>query len=375
MIWLEISVIAILSIYTLIILVSIFVLLFPERETDLSSFIPTKKVSILIPFRNEAQNIMHCLQGISLQDYPLELTELILINDDSTDHSKQLVADFLRNKNISYKLIDLKEHQLSGKKNAIEFGILQSSGSIIVTRDADTFTKNSKWLKAIVFQLQNADLVLVPVILSGSSFIQSFQQFENIAIICMGYAFAKINLPFVCSGANLAYKKESFLKANTYQNNKHIASGDDMFLLQSFIDNGFLISPAKNSNTIVYTNAEESLSSFINQRIRWASKAKNLHLKTAWLMGLLLLLSNLILLFMGISAFFGGINYKFCLFALIYKCIIEFLLLFLGKFMYRQKFNFTYYIPAFIANIFYVPMVSVASIIVKSKWKGRKQGV
>jgi len=43
--------------------------------------------------------------------------------------------------------------------------------------------------------------------------------------------------------------------------------------------------------------------------------------------------------------------------------------------MYRQKFNFTYYIPAFIANIFYVPMVSVASIIVKSKWKGRKQGV
>jgi len=375
MIWLEISVIAILSIYTLIILVSIFVLLFPERETDLSSFIPTKKVSILIPFRNEAQNIMHCLQGISLQDYPLELTELILINDDSTDHSKQLVADFLRNKNISYKLIDLKEHQLSGKKNAIEFGILQSSGSIIVTRDADTFTKNSKWLKAIVFQLQNADLVLVPVILSGSSFIQSFQQFENIAIICMGYAFAKINLPFVCSGANLAYKKESFLKANPYQNNKHIASGDDMFLLQSFIDNGFLISPAKNSNTIVYTNAEESLSSFINQRIRWASKAKNLHLKTAWLMGLLLFLSNLILLFMGISAFFGGINYKFCLFALIYKCIIEFLLLFLGKFMYRQKFNFTYYIPAFIANIFYVPMVSVASIIVKSKWKGRKQGV
>jgi len=300
MIWLEISVIAILSIYTLIILVSIFVLLFPERETDLSSFIPTKKVSILIPFRNEAQNIMHCLQGISLQDYPLELTELILINDDSTDHSKQLVADFLRNKNISYKLIDLKEHQLSGKKNAIEFGILQSSGSIIVTRDADTFTKNSKWLKAIVFQLQNADLVLVPVILSGSSFIQSFQQFENIAIICMGYAFAKINLPFVCSGANLAYKKESFLKANPYQNNKHIASGDDMFLLQSFIDNGFLISPAKNSNTIVYTNAEESLSSFINQRIRWASKAKNLHLKTAWLMGLLLFLSNLILLFMSI---------------------------------------------------------------------------
>ncbi len=375
MIWLETSVIAVLSIYTIIILVSIFVLLFPEKENDLINFIPTEKVSILIPFRNEVQNIILCLKGITLQDYPIELIELILIDDDSTDHSKKLIIDFLRDKNISFKLIELKQHQLTGKKNAIELGVAQSSGSIIITRDADTFTKNSEWLKAIVHQLQYNDLVLAPVILSGSSFVQSFQQFENIAITSMGYAFAKIKLPFVCSGANLAYKKESFLKADPYRTNKHIASGDDMFLLQSFMNNSFSISPTKGNNTIVYTNAEKSLSAFINQRIRWASKAKNLHIKAAWLIGAILFLSNFILLIMGVYAFFGGINYKFCLFALIYKCIIEFLLLFLGRFMYRQKFNFTYYIPAFIANLLYVPTVSMVSIIVKSKWKGRKQGV
>ena len=375
MIWLEASAIAILSGYTIIIFVSIFVLLFSERENDLAGFIPTEKVSILVPFRNEAQNIILCLKGITLQDYPIELLELILIDDDSIDNSKQLVVDFLRDKNISFKIIELKQHNLTGKKNAIEIAVSQSSGSIIITRDADTFTKNSDWLKAIVHQLQNSDLVLAPVILSGSSFIQSFQQFENIAITCMGYAFAKIKLPFVCSGANLAYKKESFLKANPYQNNKQIASGDDMFLLQSFMDKGFSISTTKNSNTIVYTKAEKSVSSFINQRIRWASKAKNLHIKTAWLIGSILFLSSVILVIMGVSAFFGGINYKFCLFALIYKCIIEFLLLFLGRFMYKQKFNFIYYFPAFIANLLYMPMVSVVSIVVKSKWKGRKQGV
>ncbi|MEO8759735.1 MAG: hypothetical protein ABI388_01850, partial [Bacteroidia bacterium] len=66
---------------------------------------------------------------------------------------------------------------------------------------------------------------------------------------------------------------------------------------------------------------------------------------------------------------------KFCLFALIYKCIIEFLLLFLGGIMYRQKINLAYYLPAFVVNLLYVPMVSMASIFVKSKWKGRKQGV
>jgi biofilm PGA synthesis N-glycosyltransferase PgaC len=373
MIWLETVVITILSVYTILIFVTIFTLLFSKKENDLTDFIPTEKISIIIPYRNEVENILQCLEGIFEQDYPTELIEIILVDDNSEDESKQLTVDFINGKNIPYLLIDLKEYNLSGKKNAIESAVSQSSGSIIITRDADTFTSSNLWLKSIVSQFKNSknDLVLAPVILSGNTFVQAFQQFENLAITIIGYAFAKNKLPFVCSGANLAYKKESFLKADPYKNNKHIFSGDDMFLLQSFIKKGFSISTTKKTDTIVYTNAETSIASFLNQRLRWAAKTKNLHIKTAWLIGILLFLTNLMVLITLFLGLFNAANTNFCLFSIIYKCIIDFLLLFLGAIMYKQKSNFVFYLPAFIANLFYMPLVTIASIKVKPNWKGR----
>jgi cellulose synthase/poly-beta-1,6-N-acetylglucosamine synthase-like glycosyltransferase len=374
MIWLETIVISILSLYTILIFVSIFTLLFSKKESDLNEFIPSEKVSVIIPFRNEENNIIKCLGGIIEQDYPAELMEIILVDDNSEDRSKQLAVSFLEGKLISYRLIDLKKQNLSGKKNAIEFAVAKSSKSIVITRDADTFTSNNLWLKTIAFQFKNskADLVLVPVILKVNTFIQAFQKFENIAITSIGYAFAKNKLPFVCSGANLAYKKDSFLKANPYKDNKHIPSGDDMFLLQSFMEEGFSISTTKNTNAVVYTYAEKSLSSFINQRLRWASKTKNLHIKMAWFIGSLLFLTNILVLIIAFLGLFNAVNSNFCLFSIIYKCIIDFLLLFLGAIMYKQKINFSFYIPAFIANLFYVPLITIASISIKPSWKGRK---
>lgn len=377
--WLDILVIIVLSVYTLFIAVPVFVLLFDGRDEKLYlyiyRFIPKEKISIIIPFRNEAGVILNCLKGIVEQDFPKELVEIILVDDNSEDDTMQLAERFLKEKQVTYKLIDLKEKNLSGKKTAIEQAVSIASGSIIITRDADTYTKSNHWLMSIAYHLKNrnADLVIAPVILSGTSFIQTFQQFENIVITCMSYVFTKIKLPFVCSGANLAYKKDSFLKTNPYKENKNIASGDDMFLLQSFMKAQFSISASKNSDMIVYTNSEASFKSFINQRLRWASKAKSLKIKTASGIASLLVATNLLLLIYVIVGLFSGINIGFCLFALLYKCVIDFLLLFLAAIMFKQKPNFVFYLPAFIANLFYVPFITIASIIVKPSWKGRKQ--
>jgi len=375
MTWLDIVVIAVLAVYTIFILIPVFVLLFEKKEdNDLGDFIPKERISIIIPFRNEASIILNCLKGIKGQEFPKELTEIILVDDNSDDNTTQVAESFLKERQVTYKLIDLKEKNLSGKKSAIEQGVYQASGNLIITRDADTYTESNLWLKSIAYYFNNTntDLLLAPVILSGISFIQAFQQFENMAISSIGYAFAKLKLPFVCSGANLAYRKDSFLKANPYKENKHIASGDDMFLLQSFIKEGFSISPAKDKNMIVYTNTETSFKSYINQRLRWASKAKSLNIKTAWGIASLLFLTNILLLVYFISSLFSSANINFCLFALLYKCIIDFLLLFLAAIMFKQKPNFIFYLPAFIANLFYVPFITMASISIKPNWKGRK---
>ena len=377
MIWLKMLVIVILLVYTIFIFVSVLTMLFAKKDYDFSKFTPLEKISIIIPFRNEEQTIVKCLESLREQDFPKELLELILVNDNSEDDTKQVAENFLHAKDFTYQLIDLKTHNLSGKKAAIELAVAKANGSIIITRDADTYTKSTRWLKSIAYEfvVTKPKLLIAPVMLSGTSFIQLFQRFENAAITSIGYVFAKKKLAFVCSGANLAYRKDSFLQVNPYKDNLHIASGDDMFLLQGFKDAKFLISTIKNPCAIAYTKAEKNVASFINQRLRWAGKTKNMRLKTAWFVGSLLFLTNLAVLITLFLAVFSGSNIKFCLFTLIYKCIIDFLLLFLGAIMYKQKLNFAFYIPAFMANLFYTPFIAIAAISVNPSWKGRKISV
>jgi biofilm PGA synthesis N-glycosyltransferase PgaC len=377
MIWLKILVVAALLVYTIFMLVSIFALLFAKKDPDFTKFTPLEKISIIVPFRNEEHTIVKCLESLAGQDFPKELLELILVDDNSEDDTKKAAEIFLHARSFTYQLIDLKTHNLSGKKAAIELAVAKASSSIIITRDADTYTKSSRWLKSIAYEfvVTKPKLLVAPVMLSGTSFIQLFQRFENLAISSIGYVFAKKKLPFVCSGANLAYRKDSFLQVNPYKDNLHIASGDDMFLLQSFKEAKFSINTIKNPCAIAYTKAEKDVPSFINQRLRWAGKTKNMRLKTAWFIGSLLFLTNLAVLITAFLAVFSGTNIKFCLFTLIYKCIIDFLLLFLGAIMYKQKLNFAFYIPAFMANLFYTPFIAVAAISVKPSWKGRKIGV
>src|ERR1017187_7900651 len=52
---------------------------------------PRVKVSIIIPARNEELHIANCLNSILDQTYPVDLTELIVVNDFSTDATASVV--------------------------------------------------------------------------------------------------------------------------------------------------------------------------------------------------------------------------------------------------------------------------------------------
>src|ERR1035437_8999966 len=97
-------IVIVLSVYTLFIAVPVFVLLFDGRDEKLYlyiyRFIPKEKISIIIPFRNEAGVILNCLKGIVEQQFPKELTEIILVDDNSEDDTKQLAESFLIEKQV-----------------------------------------------------------------------------------------------------------------------------------------------------------------------------------------------------------------------------------------------------------------------------------
>lgn len=78
----------------------------------------------------------------------------------------------------------------------------------------------------------------------------------------------------MCNGANLAYTKQAFEAVNGFHGIDGIASGDDMLLMHK-IKQAFPagISYLKSKDVIVQTAPMHSLSDFMNQRIRWASKS------------------------------------------------------------------------------------------------------
>ncbi len=101
-------------------------------------------ISVIIPARNEEENIGNLLKALQEQTYPKELFEIIVVDDHSTDKTAEIVAQF---ENV--KLLHLEDDiNNSYKKKAIETGIAAASGELIVTTDADCIP-SSEWLQTI----------------------------------------------------------------------------------------------------------------------------------------------------------------------------------------------------------------------------------
>ena len=372
----EILSITLLLIYAVFILGNCCVLLIQRKEIGLKNYSPKTKITIIIPARNEEQTILKCLQSISIQQFPENLLQVIVVDDGSIDNTVTLAETFLKENFVDYKLIRMESKEPGGKKSAILKAIEQAEGSIIITRDADSYTENPLWLKSLVysFEKENCDLLISPVILHGdNSFLSNFQKFENLAINALGLSMTKIKLPFVCSGANLAYKKEKFLQCQPYQNNLNLGSGDDMFLLKSFFLNRYSINSNTSTESIIYTGTETSFKKMLLQRLRWASKSGKINTLPVFFTGLLMLSVNALCLLALCLPFVNSLYLTISLLTLTIKFIIDFLLLILSARMFKQKVSWLLLPLAFLFNGIYVPVLTFASIFVKPNWKGRRQ--
>ena len=66
---------------------------------------PKTRFSIIIPFRNEAENLPNLLKTIAELNYPSELFEIIFVNDASDDHSETIIAAAPKEENNNPKTI------------------------------------------------------------------------------------------------------------------------------------------------------------------------------------------------------------------------------------------------------------------------------
>ena len=281
------------------------------------------KISVIVPARNEEDNIEALLNSLTGQSYPKDLYEIIVVDDNSTDLTAAKVAQF-----DFVKLIRLKENSINSyKKKAIEIGIAAASGKLIVTTDADCIVPPN-WLLTIenYYKQTNAVFIVAPVdIHCGSSVVQVFQAMDFMVLqgITGASVFKKVHS--MCNGANLAYERKAFHAVNGFMGIDYIASGDDMLLMYK-IEKQFSgsIRYLKTREAIVSTQPVKTWKEFFNQRVRWASKADKYDDKRMFWVLLVVYLFNLSFIGLLVAGFWSSYYWWLGLSLLVAKTLIEF---------------------------------------------------
>ena len=339
-------------------------------------------VSVIIVARNEEENILNCLNAIANQSFPEQLIEIIVVDDDSEDDTNKIVKEFSTcYKNL--KLISLKNKKVnSGKKAGISSAIKIAKGKLIVTTDADC-VMGEKWLLTIVsnYEQTQAKMIVSPICFyNEKTILEKMQSLELNALITSSGASLYFNSAIMCNGANLAYTKEVFDDINGYEGIDKLATGDDVLLMykvnRKYPKSIYFI---KNQDAIVYTKPKRTVKQFVNQRIRWASKGFFSLNSDTKVVSLLVFMMNSLMLILPFALFVHFeqpflnnhfLEIYFILFAI--KCLIDFLLLFLGASFFNNKKYLIYFLPEQILYSFYVVLISVLGIFKKYEWKDMK---
>lgn len=371
------SVISVVSSF-LTVLYVIVVVAFIKGWHKLTYFKPQKqvlttRVSVIVAARNEAENISKTIEDLLAQNYDKQLTELIFIDDHSTDQTAAIISSYSER---GVKLIRLNEDKAlnSYKKKAIQTAIGQSAGSLIVTTDADC-RMGPDWLTTIVgfYEEKNYKMISSPVAyFEEKSFFERAQTLEFLYLIGLGASTIGNKKPSTCNGANLAYEKAAFYEVGGFKGIDDLASGDDELLLHKMAAKydgniGFL----KNEAAVVYTHPKATLKEFIQQRKRWASKSTRYKNKSIIVLGVCIWLFNLSILVNLATGIFIDFYFKLALLQLLLKMTVEFLFLYdVTAFAKRQKLLVL--LPVLnLLHIIYIIYIGIAGNSGKYNWKDR----
>lgn len=364
--------------FSIIIIYSIFIVWISYGLNKINLFEkggsqPNTKFSVVVPFRDETENLPGLLYSFSQLNYPRELFEVVFVNDDSNDGSVAVIEDFPA-LSFSFQIIDNQRKSNSPKKDAIATAMHFAKNDWIITTDADCFV-NPDWLSILDNYIQTTNCEMIAGAVSydaEGSFLHQFQQMDLMSLQGATIGSFGIAKPFMCNGANFGYTKKLFAELNGFEGNDGIASGDDVFLLQKAVR----LFPEKVHylkafSAIVFTKPLNDWKALYHQRVRWASKSSSYDSGFGKALALTVFAGNLAIVasfFLTLFSIFSFWNW-YLLFAL--KIFVDFLLLYqTGKFIQPRVIR--HFVLSNLLYPFFSTAVALYSLFGKYEWKGRQ---
>ncbi len=337
----------------------------------------TPKVSVIIPVRNEAQNISLLLNDLVLQSVSCNFFEVIIINDHSEDGTVAQVKAFQEKHLLQLELLHLPSDKAlaSPKKAAITMGIAKARGELIMSTDGDCRVL-PHWIQTfwLFYQAYQPKFISAGVTFhADNKLFSQLQSIEFASLVGSGAATLNWGIATMANGANLAYPKKVFEEVGGFEGFTQLASGDDEFLMhkiaQKYPKQALFL---KHQSALVLTQAQESLSKFYAQRKRWGSKWKYYKDWRPKLLAFFIFALHLSLIIAVCLTFLGRYTAKLLVLQLGAKFLVEFGYLFTVLIFLKKQRLVKLILPLQLFYPFYVVILGLAAQGKSYTWKGRK---
>jgi peptidoglycan-N-acetylglucosamine deacetylase len=215
------------------------------------------KVSVVVPFYNEGENIIQTIESLLNVNYPKDKLELIFVDDGSTDNTGEIVKRYP---------VKYFRKQNGGAASAKNYGIAKSTGEIIITMDSDSvIDKNA--IRRIVSYFEDESVGAVAGTIRArapKNLIQKWQSVEYDLILIYRRILEAYDSVYVTPGGLSAFRK-SALEEVGYFDEKSLT--EDQEIAMALQKKGYKV--LCSLDAYVYTTVPESLLKLIKQRVRW----------------------------------------------------------------------------------------------------------
>ncbi len=327
--------------------------------------IPTTKegVSVIIAARNESDNIFNHLPLILEQNYPV--FEVIVINHQSTDDSKYILAAYKR-QYPHLRIIEIEKsiHLKYGKKLPITVGVKGAKYNRLLFTDADCKPSTKNWIQSMSKHFTDKKQIVLGYgpYTKRKGWVNKLIRLDT-AWIAMNYlSLAKAKVPYMGVGRNMAYTKTVFNRVGGFKSHYSISSGDDdLFIQESAKKNNYTINVEEES--FCFSEPPETWKQWMNQKSRHFTTAIKYSFINKVMLGiypltLLLMLSSFV--FLMLDENFRWISLS--IFSFIF--LVKWLILGLAMRKLKEK-SFIIFIP--VLDIFYAIFAPILYYSIEKK--------
>ena len=333
-------------------------------------------VSVIIAVKNGEKSLPTLLNDLKKQKYQGQI-EYIIVDDESSDKSASIIKKICKN-NPNFKYVSSLNGnpKLKFKKRALDAGINYSKNEILLFTDVDCIL-NQNWVESMVNCFSDdIDYVIgVSKINNPTNIISNFQKIDLFMMMVAGRAKTNLKQPIACTGQNQAYKKHLYFQNDGFTSINNSIQGDDSLFMNICFKNNANVYFNDDYESFVESRKENQLSSFIQQRIRWAADAKvmwSYNKKFFITLMSTFAVNSLLLVTPFIIPFISEQNQKMMLLLFVTKFILELIIYIIGSIKLKSKIELIKFIIWFFLNIPYVFIAGTANLLNKKiVWKGQ----